>query len=40
MLVRGVIVRVFISTKYNSLADKVKRIRTIVEIAIGSFKPV
>jgi hypothetical protein len=40
VLIRSVIVRVLILTKYNSLADKIKRVGTATETAIGSFKAV
>jgi hypothetical protein len=38
MLFSCVVVRLFILTKYNSLANKIKRVRTTVEVIIGSVK--
>jgi hypothetical protein len=40
VLVYSVVVRVFILTKYNSLADKIERVGTATERAMGSFKAV
>jgi hypothetical protein len=39
-LLSSVVVSVFVSAKYNSLADKVKRIRTTTEALISSVKVV
>jgi hypothetical protein len=36
MLFSCVVVRLFILTKYNSLANKIKRVRTTAEVIIGS----
>jgi hypothetical protein len=40
MLVLCVVVRVLIPAKYNSLADKIKCVRTATETTIGGFKAV
>jgi hypothetical protein len=40
MLVRSFIVRILILTQYNSLADKIERVGTATETAIGSFKAI
>jgi hypothetical protein len=37
-LFSNVIIRLFVSAKYNSLANKVKRIRATIEALIGSVK--
>ena len=39
-LLSSVIVSVFVSAKYNSLANKIKRIRATTEASIGSVKVV
>ena len=39
-LLSSVVVSVFVSAKYNSLADKIKRIRATTEALIGSVKVV
>jgi len=36
MLFSYIIIRLFVLAKYNSLADEIKRVRTVVEVTIGS----
>jgi hypothetical protein len=40
MLFSRVVVRLFVLAKYNSLANKIKRVRTVAEATIGSVKVV